>query len=272
MNTETIIKDFVYDGQYLSDYGFMVAKISTGNDKTVIREGSPLSFNKATRNSGKSYSLLSASYQGAYTTQFDICKNTDIYSDIEISNDEFRDLMRWLNRREFLQFCFIPANGDETEKYWDASFNVEKIIVKDHLIGLRLTMETNSALGYGQEQVFYYTVSDAATVYTLADMSDDVGYCYPDVTVEIMRDGDFRMMNHTRSECTEIKNCVSGETITMHGNTKIIETDDENHQKTMGKDFNFQFVKIGNTIKNRYNKLSFSLPCKVTIKYKPNIK
>lgn len=272
MNTETIIKDFVYDGQYLSDYGFMVAKISTGNDKTVIREGSPLSFNKATRNSGKSYTLLSASYQGAYTTQFDICKNTDIYSDIEISNDEFRDLMRWLNRREFLQFCFIPENGDETEKYWDASFNVEKITVNDHLIGLHLTMETNSALGYGQEITTRFNVADTSMIFSLADMSDDVGYTYPDVTIEILRSGDLSIYNHTWQENTSIKNCVLGETITMHGNTMIIETDDENHQKTMGKDFNCQFVKIGNTIKNRYNKLSFSLPCRVTIKYKPNIK
>lgn len=264
--------DFMYDGQYLSDYGFIIAQITTSDTKTVINEGSVITFEKASSNFGKKYSLLSAKYDGVYTTTFDICKNPDLNDDFEITSDEFRDLMRWLNRREYLQFCFIPDKGEETEKYYDAFFNVEKIIVKDYLIGLHLTVETNSAMGYGQEQSIKYTVSDTSAIFSLADMSDDIGYTYPDVTIEILRSGDLSIYNHTWQENTSIKNCVLGETITMHGNTMIIETDDENHQKTLGKDFNCQFVKIGNTIKNRYNKLSFSLPCRVTIKYKPNIK
>lgn len=265
-------KDFMYDGQYLSDYGFMIANITTNEQKPVISEGSILTFEKTTRNRGKSYSLLSTSYDGTYTTSFDICKNPSFYDDLEITNDEFRDLMRWLNRREFLQFCFIPDNGDETEKYWNASFNVEKINVGKCLIGLRLTMETDSAIGYGQEITLNYNVSDTDTVFTLSDMSDEIGYIYPDITIKILRDGDLRIFNQTYKETTEIKNCIADETITIIGQAMIIKTDSETHSATLSKDFNYTFPKVGNTIDNRQNKYSFSLPCKVKIRYKPLIK
>lgn len=265
-------KDFMYDGQYLSDYGFMIANITTNEQKTVISEGSILTFEKTTRNRGKSYSLLATSYDSAYTTAFDICKNPSFYDDLEISNDEFRDLMRWLNRREFLQFCFIPDNGDETEKYWNASFNIEKINVGKCLIGLHLTMETDSAIGYGQEIAFNYNVSDTDTVFTLSDMSDEIGYIFLDITIEILRDGDLRIYNQTYKEITEIKNCRMGEIIKFNGQSMIISTDSATHKQTLANDFNFVFLRIGNTINNRQNKLKFSLPCKVKIRYRPLIK
>lgn len=268
MKNEMELKDFVYDGQYLSDYGFFVGKIGSG-DNFIIEKGAKLVFDKIPKNYGRRHLLASASYDGAYSAQFDIFKNPEINNDLFLTDDEFRDLMRWLNRREYLQFCFIPDNGEETEKYYDASFNVDKILVDGRCLGLHLTMETNSAKGYGQELVSRYNISDTNIIFTLADMSDEVGYTYPDVVIEIMRDGDLRICNQTLQHTTEIKNCVVGEKITMQGALGIIQTDNEDHK--LADDFNFNFLKIGNTINNRQNKLSFSLPCKITIKYRPNI-
>lgn len=264
--------DFMYDGQYLSDYGFSIGYVTTSGRSVTVSPGAEIEFEKISRNRGRDYSLVSANYSGSYTTTFEIFKNPEIYGDaLDITDDEARDLIRWLNRREFLPFCLL-TNEDETEKFYNASFNVARIKVDERVIGLQLTMETDAAVGYGAEITNKYTVSQTDTVFVLSDMSDEVGYLYPDVSILVQRAGTLQIVNQTFGETTEIKNCVMGETIKMYGNTMMIETDDINHAKTIAQDFNFNFLKIGNTINNRQNRLTFSLPCVATIKYKPIIK
>lgn len=95
--------DFEYDNQYLSDYGFIICDFNFSSGANEVDAGSTITFNKISRHSGKRYGLSSTQYDECITTSFDICKNPDIYDpeDMEISNDEYRDIMRWLNRREF---------------------------------------------------------------------------------------------------------------------------------------------------------------------------
>ena len=60
------------------------------------------------------------------------------------------------------------------------------------------------------------------------------------------------------------------------GNKKIantaisITTTEELHD--VYNDFNYDYFKIGNTINNRSNKISVSLPCKIELRYSPIIK
>ena len=101
-------KDFCYDNQYLSDYGFIICKITSSNSGVSVSEGSKLEFKKMSKNGGKQHSLTNVKYASCFTTTFEICKNPDVNDTLIISQDEFRDIMRWLNRREFLPFYFIP--------------------------------------------------------------------------------------------------------------------------------------------------------------------
>ena len=260
--------DFEYDGQYLSDYGFMI--YDDMKDETVS-PGSKIVFNKIPLQNGKYHSLSSAKYEECYTTSFAICKNPDLYfgEDRIITNDEYRDLIRWLNRKEFLKFCFM---GEDEATYYNASFLVDKIYKAGLLRGLQLTLETNSPFGYGQEQSVKWTISETSTAKILTHISDEIGDVCPDLKISCNRNGDFEIYNETTNSRMIIKNCTVGETITIKGDTRIIETDNEVHRKNIYHDFNFEFFRIGNTIDNRNNKITVSLPSVVEIKYTPIIK
>lgn len=262
--------DFYYDGQYLSDYGFIICSIGGEYDgKVTIDPGSKITFNRVSRNNGKRFSMVSAKYEECYTTSFTICKK-----EFEpIDNDEYRYLMRWLNRREFLKTYFIDDMDYMSETvYYNASFSIEKEYDNFKLIALRLTMATDSPFGYGYEQTANYNISDTSKTVIVPDMNDEIGYTYPNLTITINKDGDFEMYNENTNCRMVIKNCSVDEVITIDGDAKIISTSNDIHKSTLHNDFNFEFFKIGNTIDTRMNRISFSLPCKVTLKYVPIIK
>ena len=147
--------DFEYDGQYLSDYGFIICDFDGASGVDTISAGSTLTFNKVSQFNGRNFSLASTQYENCISTTFDICKDPEKYEkdEMEISTDEFRDLMRWLNRTEFLKFQLHDSDIDYEEGcYFDASFNIEKIKINEILYGLRLTMETNKPFAYADEE------------------------------------------------------------------------------------------------------------------------
>lgn len=268
--------DFEYDNQYLSDYGFIICDFDFSSGTSTVNSGSNITFNKIPHNSGKRYSLSSTQYDSCVTTTFDICKDPDIYhgNDMEITNDEYRDIIRWLNRREFLKFHVIDAycdsDGFRDTCYFNASFNAEKVLIDGKLYGVRLTMETNMPFGYGQERSVSWTFTDSNVVKILRDVSDEIGYIYPTVIISINQDGNLSLYNEMENCTTYIRNCKVGEVITMNGEMKTITTTYANHD--ICNDFNYEFFRIGNTINDRNNRISASLPCSVVIKYAPIIK
>lgn len=267
--------DFEYDNQYLSDYGFIICDFNFSDGANEVDAGSTITFNKVARHYGKKYSLSSTQYDECVTTSFDICKNPDIYDpdEMEISNDEYRDIIRWLNRREFLKFQVIDDGTDNFVRdtcYYNASFNVDKIKVNEKLVGMRLTMETDKPFGYGQEQTVSWTFSDSSISKILSDVSDEIGFIYPTLIITCNRSGDLSLYNELENCTTVIKNCTVGEVITLDGDTQIISSTYLSHD--IYNDFNFEFFKIGNTINNRNNRISASLPCDLIIKYTPIIK
>lgn len=263
--------DFEYDGQYLSDYGFVICNLSGTSDFDTVSAGSRITFNTVSRHRGKMYSLTGTQYDECITATFDICKNPEEYADLRITNDEYRDIMRWLNRREFLKFQVLNEDDKEQETcYYEASFNVDKIMVNKVLYGLELTMETNKPFGYGQELSVSWNVSDTTKTYVLSDMSDEIGYTYPSMVITCSRAGDLTIHNEMENCTMVIKNVSVGEIITIDGSTHIITSSLDSHK--IYDDFNFEFFRIGNTINNRNNRISASLPCKLEFTYSPIIK
>lgn len=262
--------DFEYDGQYLSDYGFVICNFGGQSDFDTISAGSKITFNTVARHSGKTYGLTGTAYEECIQSQFSICKDPCLYDDLRITNDEYRDIMRWLNRREFLRFQLLEEDGEAETCFYEASFNVDKVLVEDQLYGLELTMETNKPFGYGQELSVSWVVSDPSKSYILSDMSDEIGYIYPSMIITINRDGNLAITNEMENCSMVIKNCKVGEVITIDGDTHIISSSLNSHK--IYNDFNFEYFRIGNTINNRNNKISASLPCKIELKYSPVIK
>lgn len=131
-------------------------------------------------------------------------------------------------------------------------------------------METNKPFGYGQEITVSWDISDIAKTYVLSDMSDEIGYTYPTMAITCNRAGDLSIHNETENCTMVIKNVSEGEVITVDGSTGIIESSLDSHK--IYDDFNFEFFRIGNTINNRDNKISVSIPCNLELTYAPIIK
>ena len=265
--------DFEYDGQYLSDYGFIICSFGGSSGTDTASAGSTVTFNKVSRHSGKKYGLTSTQYDECIEATFCIGKDPSIYGkdNMQITNDEYRDLMRWLNRREFLKFQLLGGDDYDGETcYYEASFNIGKIKIDEILCGMELTMITNKPFGYGQEQSITWNVSDTTKPYILSDISDEIGYTYPSMVIEINSNGNLSLHNEMENCTMVINNCKVGEIITIDGDTQIIKSSYDSHH--IYDDFNFEFFRIGNTISSRSNKLTCSLQCKIEFKYSPIIK
>lgn len=266
--------DFEYDSQYLSDYGFLICDFNATNGANTISAGSKITFNKIEKRNGKENSLIGIRYGECIQCQFDICKNPETYDykDRKITTDEFRDLMRWLNRPEFHRFQIIDNSEKFREPcYFNASFNVEKIFVADELYGLRLTMETDKPFGYGETQKITQDITQANSRFVIYDISDEIGETYVDVDIVCKSDTDIMITNEDiEYNNMTIENCKNGETIHIDGSNLIVTSSNPEHK--VCSDFGYEFLKIRNTYNNRINNIIVATPCKITIQYTPIIK
>lgn len=265
--------DFEYDGQLLSDYGFIICDFDSPSGFDTVPAGADITFTKVTKDKGKHYSLTSTQFDECITTTFHICKNPDIYDleDMEITPLEFRTLMRWLNRREYLKFTIYDEDIDrERTIYYNASFNVGKVKLHEILYGLELTMETDRPFGYGLEVIYNLSFPTAQTTHTIIDTSDDIGSTYPALKITCKADGDLSITNRFNGVVTSVKNCTSGEVITLDNESQIISTSLASHD--LSDDFNYEFFRIGNSYTDNTNLIIASIPCDIELRYYPIIK
>lgn len=265
--------DFNYDGASLSDFGFLICDFSPSDGANVCDDVTPIEFSKVSYQSGKQWGLVNVSYSSCITTTFDICKNPDITEpdQMQITDDEYRDIVRWLNRREFKRLFFIyDDNYNRDFRYYNASFKVSKIKIAEVLYGIRLTMETDKPFAYGEVQTFNWTISNSITRYKVMDLSDEIGESYPIVKISCTQAGDLSIYNDRDSKTVTINNCSAGEVISINGSLQTISTSLNSHK--IQNDFNYEFPKIINTFNNRDNYFRFSLPCTVEMSYIPIVK
>lgn len=270
--------DFVYDDIKLSDKGYIICDFDDKSGVEIVDVGSNISFNKIKRDSGRIYTLASATYDECVTTTFDICKNDCLYdnNNMEISTQQFRELMQWLNRREFLPFRIV--DDKQTVCWYNASFNIDKIVIAGKIYGARLTMETDSPFGYDDKVARTFALSGYKLTVSVLNTSNEIGYLYPTVTVKCWTDGDLSITNSLEGSTTIIKNCSKAEVITIDGETQTIVTNNESShtKKKIHNDFNWEFPRLGikmirgQVIRN--NDITASLPCDITIEYRPIIK
>jgi len=264
--------DFEYDGQYLSDYGFIVCTFDDNTGVNTATAGSSLTFNVVRKYNGKRFSLINTSYDECLQVIFDICKDPEITSklDMEITNEEYRDISRWLNRKKHLKFQAINPEGNEDNCYYNSSFNIEKITIADKLYGLRLTMETDSPFGYGEVFQRSFTVSNNTTKCVVMDESDEIGETAIDLIITNTNAGTVEITNETTGKKTIITNCASGEIIRIRGDTQSVVSSVTTHN--VYNDFNYIFPKIQNTFNDRKNVFSSTNPCTMVFRYTPIIR
>ena len=266
--------DFVFSGSHLSDFGFMICTFEGSSGSEVVTAGSNITFNTVPRHRGKTHSLTGTQYDECLQAKFTIAKNPCEYDDMKITKDEFRDIMRWLNRNEFLEFRLIDESEYDTETcFYKASFNIEKRLIGGLIYGIDLTLETDAPFGYAEERVITLNM-EANEEYTIYDTSDEIGYIYPDMTITCGAAGELRLTNLTLAtdeyDYMSITGCEGKEVITVQGDTFIMETTLNAHP--LYDHFNFNFLRIGNTYNNRRNVITSTLPCTLELRYRPIIK
>ena len=259
--------DFNYDGLFLSDFGCVLCTFDNASFGTYS-VGSEISFNTTPINFGKRHLLTSVRYDSCLSAEFTICKNAENLRNNEnkyFTIEEQRDILRWLNRPNFHTFYLLDEGYEDI--YYNASFNVSKIELAGNVIGFSLKFFTDRPFGTRKKYKKNIAIIAPNESAIVKDISDEIGYIYADVVVTCNQSGTLTIVNQMDGRITEIKNCVSGETITMKD--MIIETNDTTHRKTIMNDFNFVFLRISNTFKNKNNRLTFSLPCTAVISYSP---
>ncbi|MBQ8206417.1 MAG: hypothetical protein IJZ77_03060 [Bacilli bacterium] len=257
--------DFEYDGINLSNKGFIICKFDSGGIETVSN-GSNITFNTVSTRNGAKHELVSSVYEECLTTTFQICKHPCLTKRKDISIVELRDIMRWLNRKEFYKLKFI--HDEYMNIFFEASFNVKKIEYCGKVYGLELEVITNKP--YALHEPIYHTIKNemANGKKSISNVSDEDGYIYPKMEIEISEDGDFELFNAFENRTMRILNCKAGEIINI--DYPIIESSNQLHK--IQNDFNWKFFRISKSINKRVNDLIISIPCIIKLKYCPVVK
>lgn len=261
--------DFSFGDEKLSDFGCIVANISTGLED-VVSLGSELSYETVLNNATLKNHIVKATYENPITVTFDICKNPCIKSLKKyFTSAEISQFMRWLNKKAYDKFSPIYNDSSFNDIYYYGSFNIKAIKINGDVCGFNLTFTANSPFGYldAKPLEFQSTVSGSWN-FEFYDNSDEIGYTYPDkLVVTCLSDGDLIISSNMDAKSCVIKNCKKGEVITMDCLNRII-TSSIDHSK-LYNDFNYSYPRFKNTEDNNLNKFTVSIPATIYFEYSP---
>lgn len=263
--------DFEYNGEKLSDRNLMLCNFDGISEEIEIANAVQINTVR-TPNSNK-YMSIGYSYDEALTVEFSICKNLCKSNDeIIISDTELNGIMRWLNRKRFCKFKPIYDDNIFPNVYFNGTFNIQPIKMGDNIVSLNLTFTTDAPFGFVEPLTYNYTFNSENTELIIEDISNEVGHLYCDATIKCLEAGDLQISNSLDINNTVIiRNCSADETITLHGEQKIIETDNVSHKK-LYNDFNYNFLRINNKYNDIVNTFTSNISCEITITYSPVMK
>lgn len=257
--------DFEYDGMRLSDKGFIICKFGSNGTETVSN-GSYITFNTVSTMKGAKHELTSSEYSDCLTTIFQICKHPCLSESEEVSVEEVREIMKWLNRKEFHKFKLI--NAEYIDIFFEASFNVSKIESDGKVYGFELEMVTNRPYALQEPILIYLKNIVPNGQKRFYSKSDEEGYIYPNMEITIAEDGDFELYNSLEDRTMRIANCKVGEVIRV--NYPVIESSLKDHK--IQNDFNWKFFRIATTFREKANDVTISIPCTIKMIYSPVVK
>ena len=254
-----MVRDFIFDGRTLSSFGYMLVFENT--EDTIETSTVELKTIKGARND-RSYVVgyeYADNYNGVYHVIKDPCQ---FPNDPYITDDEISEFTRWLCRKQYKWFSFIDEDDTADQIWYQAYFQVKKEYYGG-CIGFELTITTNAPYGFSREITHTYQTN----TFRIDCNTDEEGYIYPDVTIEMLASGILHLTNTNESRVTELKNCVANEIITLKGaDIQQIESTNTAHQ--LITDFNYKFPRLVSEYNNQYNTFTVSPHCKVTMKYR----
>lgn len=257
--------DFEYNGRSLSEFGMIICNFGSNGMKTISL-GSNITFHTISSMRGEKHEVTSSSYEECLNATIQICKNSCSDKSNEITPDEIREVMKWLNRKSFHKFKLLAA--EYVDYYFEASFNVSKLEYDGAVYGLELEMVTNRPFALMEPIHIVLKNTESNGIKYISSQSDEEGYVYPEMKILIESDGDFVLHNALENRTMRISGCKSGEVISLH--YPMISTSLSSHK--IQNDFNWNFFRIANSFTERKNTLTISIPCTIEITYSPIVK
>lgn len=254
-----MVRDFIFDGRTLSSFGYMLVFENT--EDTIETSTVELKTIKGARND-RSYVVgyeYADNYNGVYHVIKDPCQFPD---SPYITDDEISEFTRWLCRKQYKWFSFIDEDDMADQVWYQAYFQVKKEYYGG-CIGFELTITTSAPYGFSREIKHVFQTN----TFRIDSNTDEEGYIYPDVSIEMMANGDLQLTNVTEGRVTELKNCVANEVITLKG-ADIQQIESTNTSHVLITDFNYKFPRFISNYNNQYNTFTVTPNCKVTMKYR----
>ncbi len=256
--------NFEYAGERLEDRGFIICNLGTEDAKTISSD-SQLVFDKISQMNGKFQSVTVSYYDKCIEIDLLICKRFCDLSNIEpITLDESRDIKRWLNRPTIHKLKLGLPGWEDI--YLEGSFNVNNVTIDGETFLLELKFISNSALAFHEPVRYKFNTENYKNGYSILDISDEIGYIYPDIKIKCLSDGELKIHNSNENRDTIIKNCKKNEIITFNKNL-VFFSSESNHK--IQDDFNYVFFRISNSYNNRENRITSSIPIEIEISYSP---
>lgn len=262
-----LLKNFEYAGRRLSGFNCMLCTFdSIGVESVSV--GTDISFTTIRNRNSSILKKISSDYgEEPFSDVLYICKNPCETDDNYFSQQEQRDIIKWLNRPDYCKFK--PIYDEDSDLYYMGSFNLKAEKYGDHVIGFELTFTANAPFGFAEKDTLSYTISNGGTTISFNSGSDDIAKpIYPVVTITAKKAGDLIITNKRDNSQTVLQNLTIGEVITLDGEHGISSTSLGTHT-TFPNDFNYIFPKIITTYDNDKNEYLISASCEISIKYNP---
>ena len=214
-------EDFIYEGRNLSDFGWRICQMTVDNSGLrIVDYGSQLSFNMVKPIGSDKWRMYASSYSNYLTVTFQVGKISCDVGPEEVTVEEYREVMRWLNRKRFGKFTVVQPGYERI--YYEGSFNVQPIQFGGRVFGMELTFITNRPFGLGTTQNLSYLIEEEKGTFSIFDISDEIGHLYPDMIITCHGDGDLSLYNAIEDREMLVKNCKNGEILNIFGEAKII--------------------------------------------------
>lgn len=259
-----MIQDFIFDGQRLSDFGYIICSFDANDDKET-KIVSEMNFTEIKSPLSNISHKVSTSYDSNLSCIIQICKNPCDNENYNINLDDVSELTKWLCRKDYKWFKWI--NDDDNDNvFYEVRISLKKIELQSYNIGFELNIISNRPYGLTKEMKTTWN-SNVNPTMSFNVYSDEEGYIYPDMVITLNETGNLKICNEFEGRNTYVGGCSAGEVITFIGNDTLqITSNDENHD--LGETFNYNFPRLCSLYKQTINEISVNLDCDIQMKYR----
>lgn len=252
---------FSFNGISSEEFNLIMCSLDSEDNQDMNNAGSKIEFSKtSTPINKKWYKTGNANYQEPLSFIISVCKSNfepfDTYEQSAIS--------RWLIKQDTYKELNIIQSDYDDITYMAMVNNIEYQGFGNVLFML-ISFVCDSSFGYGH--IFTKRIDKTENTFQIIDMSDEIGYIYPNIKIRILSDCDFKLYNEIENREFYIKNCKKDELITIDGNILQIHSSNPNHD--IYNDSNYIFPRIVNKHNCRKNNFTITGESEIEISYRP---